>query len=112
LKKDPSLRLAPLPEAKVNGEPAAGVKVSSKGRPDVKLYFDKKSHLLVKAERQAAEAGETALHEETYGGYKEFDGLKLPTKVMRSVGGKKVSDTTEAGYKFPDKVEEGTFAKP
>jgi hypothetical protein len=112
LKKDPALQLAPLPEVKVNGEPARGVKVSSKGRPEVKLYFDKKSHLLVRTERQAAEAGETVAREETYSGYKEFDGVKLPTKIALVVGGKKFSDTTEAAYRFPEKLPEGTFAKP
>ncbi len=112
LKKDSALQLAPLAEIKVNGEPALGVKVSSKGRPDVKLFFDKKSHLLVKTERQAAEGGETVAREETFSGYKEFDGLKLPTKIVQTVGGKKFSDTTEAAYKFPAKAEEGTFTKP
>jgi hypothetical protein len=112
LKKDPALQLATLPEIKVNGDPAVGVKVSSKGRPDVKLYFDKKSRLLVRSERQAAEGGETVVKEENYSGYKEFDGVKLPTKIAVVVGGKKVGDTTEAAYKFPEKAPEGTFAKP
>jgi hypothetical protein len=112
LTKDPALQIAPLPEVKVNGEPAAGVKVSSKGRPDVKLYFDKKSHLLVRSERQASEGGETVSKEQTYSGHKDFDGVKLPTKVSVVVGGKKFSETTEAAYRFPEKVAEGTFAKP
>lgn len=112
LKKDSSLRLAPLPEAKVNGEPALGVKVSRKGDPDVKLYFDKKSHLLVKTERQAREAGNTVSKEETYLGHKDFDGVKLPTKIVHTVADKKALEITEAAYKFPPKVEEATFAKP
>jgi len=112
LKTDASLRLAPLPEAKVNGEPALGVKVSSKGHADVNLYFEKKSRLLVKSERQASEGGDTVVKEETFSGYKEFDGVKLPTRVVQTVGGKKFSDTTEAAYKFPSKLEEATFGKP
>jgi hypothetical protein len=112
VKKDVSLRLAPLPEARVNGEPALGVKVSSKGRADVKLYFDKKTHLLVRSERAAAEGGETETREETFSGHKDFDGVRLPTKVVLSVGGKKFGETTEAAYKFPGKLEEGTFGKP
>ncbi len=112
LKKDIALRLAPLPETKVNGEPALGVKVSGAGRADVRLYFDKKSRLLVKAERQASEGGETVLKEETFAAYKDFDGVRLPTKVVQTVGGKRVREITEAAYKFPNKVEEGTFGKP
>jgi hypothetical protein len=112
LKKDTALRLAPLPEAKVNGEPAQGVKVSSPGHADVSLYFDKKNHLLVKSERRATEGGDDVVKEETFSGYKEFDGVKLPTRIVRTVGGKKFSETTEAAYKFPGKVEEATFGKP
>jgi hypothetical protein len=112
LTKGTSLRLAPLPETKINGEPALGVKVSSKGHADVSLYFDKQSRLLVKTERQAVEAGAPVAREETYSGYKEFDGIKLPTRVVQTAGGKKFSEITEAAYKFPPKVEETTFAKP
>jgi hypothetical protein len=112
LMKDPAVRLAPLPDIKMNGETARGVKATSKGRPDVSLYFDGKSCLLIKTERQASEAGETAVREEAYSGYKEFDGVKLPTKIALTVGGKRFSDITEAVYKFPEKAPEGTFAKP
>jgi hypothetical protein len=112
LKNDSSLRLAPLPEVKVDGEPALGVRVTVRGHAEVSLYFDKKSRLLVRAARQATEAGETATREETYSGYKEFDGVKLPTKVIQTVGGKKLSETVSADYTFPRKLDEGTFAKP
>jgi hypothetical protein len=112
LTKDPSLRLVPLPEMKVNGEPARGVKVSSKGHADVSLYFDKQSRLLVKMERQALEGGAPVAREETYTGYKEFDGVKLPTKIVQTADGKTLNEITEAAYKFPPKVEETTFAKP
>ena len=49
LKKD-DVQLSPLPDIKVHGEAAAGIKATSKGHPDVKLYFDKKTHLLVKVD--------------------------------------------------------------
>jgi hypothetical protein len=110
--KEPALRLAPLPEAKVNGEPAVGVKVSSDRRPDVSLYFDKKTHFLVKSERKATEGGTSQIKEDVYSAYNEFDGVRLPTKMVRSLGGKKVSEFTTATYTFPRKVDDGTFAKP
>src|SRR5262249_6645513 len=46
LARDTSLELAVLPEATVNGQPAAGVKVARKGQPDLKFYFDKGTGLL------------------------------------------------------------------
>ena len=51
LKKD-DIQLSPVPDIKVLGEAAVGVKATSKGKPDVKLYFDKKTNLLVKVERR------------------------------------------------------------
>jgi hypothetical protein len=48
LLKDKDFTLAGLPDEKVQGRPAAGVKVSSKGKPDVQMYFDKESGLLAK----------------------------------------------------------------
>src|SRR4051794_12104141 len=49
--KDKAFTLTPLPEAKVDDRPAAGVQVSHKGHRDVKLYFDKQTGLLVKSEQ-------------------------------------------------------------
>jgi hypothetical protein len=112
LRKDPAFELTPLPEAKVNDEPALGVKVSRKGHADVSLYFDKKSRLLVKLARQVEQAGHSSAGETVYSGYKEFDGVKLPTKIVQTRDGKKLVEITEAGYKFPAKVEDTTFAKP
>ena len=43
-------QLSPLPETKVQDQPAVGVKVSRKDHADVNLYFDKSS-------RAAPEAG-------------------------------------------------------
>lgn len=43
-----------VPEIKVNGQPAVGVKVTRKDRPDAMLYFDKKTNLLVKIDAKPA----------------------------------------------------------
>jgi hypothetical protein len=97
LTRDPSLRLAPLAGA-------PGVKVSCEGHADVSLYFDEKTHLLLKMRREAEEVA--------YSGYKDFDGVQMPTRWVRTVGGKKVSEITAASYQFPRQVEEATFGKP
>ena len=111
LKKD-DVTLAPVADIKVNGEPAAGVKATSKGRPDVKLYFDKKTHLLVKVERRVSEAGVAVDKEDFYSDYKEFDGVQLPTKLTFLVSGRKFSELSSATYKLPKKIDESVFAKP
>jgi hypothetical protein len=46
---DPAFIFKATGEERINGRPALGVRVSRKGRPDVLLYFDKATHLLVKS---------------------------------------------------------------
>jgi hypothetical protein len=111
LKKD-DFGLSPLPEVKVNGQPAVGVKVTRKGHSDVKLYFDKDSHLLVRTERRASVAGTPVEKEEVYSAYKEFDGVKMPTKLVLYDGGKKFVEITSATYRFPSRLDDSTFNRP
>jgi hypothetical protein len=49
LVKDKGYTLSGLGESQVKGKPALGVRVQSEGKPDVLLYFDKESGLLVKS---------------------------------------------------------------
>jgi hypothetical protein len=111
LRKD-TFELAPVPEIKVDGKAAAGVKASSKGHNDVKLYFDKASGLLVKIERRARQAGLPVEKEYLYSEHKPFDGVKLPTKQVELLNGKKFSQLSSAAYKFLDKVDAAAFDKP
>jgi hypothetical protein len=111
LKKD-GFDLAPLPEAKVNEQPAVVVKVTSKGHADASLYFDKQTHLLVKVERMSEEAGLKLPKEYLLSDYKDFDGVKMPTRVVETLAGKKAMEVKSASYKFPSKVDDTAFAKP
>jgi hypothetical protein len=112
LRKDTSFGLAPLPEMKIDGKPTLGVRVSRKGMNDIQLFFDKETHLLIRMTRRASEAGSAVDKEETYADYKEFDGVKLPIRIVQSVGGKKVLEISEATYKFPGKLEDAIFGRP
>jgi hypothetical protein len=108
----PGFDLTPLPEIKIADRPAIGVKVSSKGHADAKLYFDNQTHLLMKIERSAQEAGLKLNKEYLFGDYKDFDGVKLPTRQVELLEGKEVMELTSASYKFPSKPDETVFAKP
>ncbi len=110
LKKDTFL-LKALPEKKVNAKPAVGLAVAAKGRPDVRLYFDKETHLLVKVEREAVEGGQKVDKEYYFADYKEVDGVKLPTKLTESINGKKFSEIGPVVYKL-HKPDETAFGKP
>jgi hypothetical protein len=53
---DKLLELSVLPDAKVQGRPAAGILVKAKGQPEVRLLFDRDTGLLKKAEYRGADA--------------------------------------------------------
>jgi hypothetical protein len=88
----------------------SGVSVSSQGRPDVKMYFDKDSHLLVKIEREAVQGGVKIDKEYQLADYKEVDGVKLPTKLTELVNRNKFSEV-KAEYKL-HKPDDAAFGKP
>jgi hypothetical protein len=75
LPEDKAFTLAPLAEIKVAGRPALGVKVSHKGQPDMSLYFDKESGLLVKSSYRGKQLGlgNEVLHETVVGDYRDPD---------------------------------------
>jgi hypothetical protein len=104
--------LMSLPDAKVNGQDAAVVKVSRKDHRDVSLFFDKKTSLLIKIRRRAKEASVAYDKEYSYSDYKDYDGVKLPSTEVIAHNGKKVSEVKFTSYKLLSKIEESTFSKP
>ena len=107
-----AITLTPVPDISVDGVPAAGVKVTAKGHFDAKLYFDKRSHLLVKLERRTREAGLLLDKAYLFGDYKDVDGVKLPVRQSEWLNGKKLIERTSATYKVLRSVDEKTFGKP
>lgn len=110
LKDDFELKL--LDDAKVNGQDASVIKASRKDHPTVRLYFDKKSSLLVKMTRRATEAGVPLTKEYLYSDHKDYDGVKWPAKELTTIGGNKLSEVKFTSYKVLDRVEDKTFDKP
>ena len=110
--REKDFELKVLPEVMVGDSPAVGLQATHKDRPDVKLYFDAKTHLLVKVERRAKEAGQEVTRETILSEAKAFDGVKLATKRQELANGKKTAEWTLTGCRFPEKVDESVFAKP
>jgi hypothetical protein len=112
--KDKSLQLSPLGETKVNDRPAVGIKVVSKGHPDVKLFFDKESGLLVKTERQVLDGmtQQKVLEEWIVQAHQEADGMKLPKKVLINHDGKKFIEQEVTEITFPKQLAKDEFAEP
>jgi hypothetical protein len=77
--------LTALGEETVAGRPAAGVKVSSKGHGDMKLYFDRGTGLVVKYSYMEKEQGDKkeVLHEVLQSDYQEIGTGADEERVLR-----------------------------
>jgi hypothetical protein len=111
---DKGFTLAPAGEAKVDGRDAVGIKVSHKGHRDVSLYFDKKTHLLLKSEAVVKDMGGQDVKQESFfRDYKEVAGTKRPMKVTIKRGGEKFVDVEETTEIKPErKLDDRLFAEP
>ncbi len=105
--------LKPVAGVKVDGGETAGVEVSHKDRPTVKLYFDAKTGLLAKSEmtvKSEFDGWKDATDEVTFGGWKEGeDKKKYPTKMTVTRGGTLLIETEMSGFKHAEKLEAKLF---
>jgi len=104
-------KLAPLGETKVNDRDALGIKISSRGHRDVSLYFDKASGFLVKIEDKALDVKsmQEVLQEKILDNYKDFGGIKRPTKVVVRRDGKPFGEMEITDVKIFEKLEDANF---
>jgi hypothetical protein len=111
--KDKSFTLTSLPQIQIDGKPAVGVKVASKGHPDVSLYFDKDSGLLVRSiARLKNEQGQDMDQETDYANYKDIQGVKQPTKLSVKRDGKLYVQQDNTDIKLMEKLDDKTFSEP
>jgi hypothetical protein len=110
--KDPAFELAPLPDGKINGQAAAGVKVTRKGHNECHLYFDKQTGFLIQAEHPSRLEGLEISRAYSFADYKDFAGLKMPAKQGESINSNKYTDLTFTDYTFPEKLNGALFTKP
>jgi hypothetical protein len=103
---------SPLGEIKIDGRPAAGVRVSSAGRIDVNLYFDKATGLLAKTETRSKEDGEEVTEEALVGEYKEVQGMKQATRLTIRRDGQLYMKCEVTDYRLAERLDATLFAKP
>jgi hypothetical protein len=96
---DKGFTLTSLPDVKVDGRPAAGLKVSYKGQPDTSLYFDKETSLLIKYTYRAKKKGavKESLQETILSNYREPDLVSADEKLLRAA---KIDTTGPALVEF------------
>ena len=110
--KEKRFTLTTLPEINVNDSPAVGIKAAYPNRPDVTLYFDKKTNLLVRVTFKGKEAGAAVTKESTFSEYKDFGGLMLPGKQVDLHDRRKVAEWKTTNYESVEKLGKEVFAKP
>jgi hypothetical protein len=97
-------------ERTVDGRACWNVRMVSASGTEVHNCFDKDSGLLVStAGKEHTRRGEMAV-ETVMGEYKEFDGLKMPTRMTRSVGTQQMVTTIKTVSHAP--VPDSVFALP
>ena len=110
---DRDFDLALAGEREHHGRSLVGVRVSSRGRRDATLFFDKQTHLLVKTEtRGMAGTGVEGTVETIRGRYKEFDGVRLPISWEVYYNGRCLWSHHVLEYQLADEPAPGAFAKP
>ena len=111
--KSKGFKLAAAGEEKVDGKPANGVKVTAPDSKDFTLYFDKESGLPAKLVAEVVGFdGNEFTQETTFSDYKEFDGVKVASKLVAKRDGQTFQEMTVTEFKLLDKVDPKTFVEP
>ncbi|MCX7701834.1 MAG: hypothetical protein N2039_13230 [Gemmataceae bacterium] len=109
--KDYELKV--IPGVKVNDRDTVGISVTGRERPEIKVYFDKETYLLLKVERKALDpsmAGVEALQETILADYKEFNGVKKPMKTTIFLDGRKFMDAVNTKLEVVEKIDDKEFS--
>ncbi len=112
--RDTGVDLTALGEVTVDGRPAVGVVVESKGHRDVKLYFDKESGRLIKREHTVFDGGtgKEVVQEVVFGDDRETDGVPHYRRLTAFRGGKEFVDVKVVEVEFFEKLDKTVFNKP
>ncbi|APW61488.1 outer membrane lipoprotein-sorting protein [Paludisphaera borealis] len=100
-------------EEKVGDKPADVLKIVGPDGKDFRLFFDKESGLPVKAvARVAGWNGEEFEQASLFSDYKDFGGVKRPTKVVSTRDGEPFIEQTVVDFKVEENLPAETFAEP
>jgi hypothetical protein len=89
------------------------LKIVGPDKKDFQLFFDKESGLPVKMVATVPGfQGDEFTQETTYSNYKEFDGVKRPTKSASKRNGENFMEVEITDVKVLDKADPKAFAEP
>jgi hypothetical protein len=114
LLRDRTFRLKLLGETKVGDRAALGLRVSSAGQPDVTLYFDKMTALVVKSELTDVNeiTGKGEAVEMLFSKHRAFDGIMMPGRTETRKDGKTIRQIELLDFEPNAKVKPELFKKP
>lgn len=111
--KSKDFKVQSVADDKINGKPVAALKITGPDGKDFTLLFDKESGLPVRLVASVVGwMGEEYVQEVNYSDYKEFGGLKRPTKISVKRDGEPFLSQEVSDFKVLDKVPADTFAEP
>jgi hypothetical protein len=111
--KSKSFKVETAADEKIDGKPAATLKVTGPDGKDFTLSFDKESGLPIRVVAKVTGwMGEEFVQEVNYSDYKESGGLKKSTKVVVKRDGEPFVSQEITDFKVLDKVPAETFAEP
>lgn len=113
---DKAYTVSTVGESKVGDKEAVGILVKRKGYRDVSLFFDKKTHLLLKSETRVKDpqggGGTEFTQEAFYDDYKKVGDLQVAHKLTIKRDGKAFLESETTEFKPEEKLDDGLFAKP
>jgi hypothetical protein len=113
LLQDKAFELSPLKEVKAGDRTLVGVKVSSKGQSDARIYFDKESYLLVRIEYPTKNNRDReVMQEDNFSNFSEVNGIKMAKKMVAVQDGKKLMEVEVIEAEFPESIPAKEFSKP
>jgi hypothetical protein len=113
LLKSKHFKLGAVSQDKVDGKAATSVKCTGPDGKEFTVTFDDESGLPVKyVANRFGFQGDDAPEEISLGGYKDFDGVKVATKVNTKRSGEKFMTLEISDFKVQSDVDAKTFAEP
>ena len=106
--------LSAIGDVKVKDKDTIGIRISKKGQKDISMFFDKKTHLVVKTEMRTLDAmtGQEITQEKFIVGYQEKNGVKIAKRVEIVRDGKAFMDIEITNVQNFEKLDDSVFAKP
>jgi outer membrane lipoprotein-sorting protein len=103
-----------LGETKVKGKDAIGIRITKKGQKDFSMFFDKKTHMIVKTETRSFDAisKQEVTQEKFILSYQAKDGIQFGKRVEVTNDGKLFMDLEITDVAVSEKLDDSTFAKP